>query len=267
MSIQTLDAALAGMRPPVDFVKVATGTMVAGRPMSLLYLAGAPGAGVVPTVGIGGAALTSYPGQLPFSNPGAGNSYLARLEAMATIAGTLVLADRLWHNNGIDATSAAEQTFTAAPQIPARDSNGANAGAGVYAAVESQVATTTNTPTLTLKYTNSAGEADLTSTNITPTVAASPVGTLYLMGLAAGNVGIRTPQSLQLSSTWGAGSLGVVLYRVLAKLELIALVPNALDALTSGFPRMYDNTVPFLFFIPNTTTTSYINGHVIYTQG
>jgi len=267
MSIITLDGALAGMQPPVDFVKAATGTMVAARPMSLLYLAGAPGAAVIPAIGIGGEALTTYPGQLPFNNPAAGKSYLARLEALATVAGVLMLVDRLWHNNAIDATSAAEQTFAGAPQIPARDANGENTGVGVYAFVEVQGATTTNTPTLTLKYTSSDGTQHKTAPNITPSVAASPVGTSYFMGLAAGDIGIRTPESLTLSGTWGAGTLGVVLYRVLAKLELQAQIPNALDALTAGFPQMYDNTVPYLLFIPGTTTTSYINGHMIYTQG
>ena len=45
------------------------------------------------------------------------------------------------------------------------------------------------------------------------------------------------------------------------------LVPNAIDALTSGFPRIYDDSVPFLVFIPSTTTASVISGHMVVTQG
>ncbi|HJS83595.1 MAG TPA: hypothetical protein VJ742_12250 [Nitrososphaera sp.] len=267
MAITTLDGALAGMRQPIEFVKGVTGTLVAGRPHSLLYLAGIPGAGTIPTPGISGAALTSYAGQLPFSNPVSGNSYLARLQAQCTQAGTLMLCDRLWHNSGIDVTSTAEQTFTSSALIPARDANGLQVGDGVYAGVEVHTTTGAGTPGLTLKYQNTTGDATKTGVNQTATAASSIAGTFYPLGLAAGDIGIQRAVSLQLSATWTSGAIGVVLYRVIARLELNAQIPNAIDMLTSGFPRMYDNTVPFLVFVPNTTTTSNIMGHMIYTQG
>jgi hypothetical protein len=71
-----------------------------------------------------------------------------------------------------------------------------------------------------------------------------------------------------LSATWTSGTIHVVLYRVIARLEVTAAnTPNAIDALTSGFVRLYDNSVPFIVFIPSTTTTSYISWQLIYTQG
>ena len=267
MAITTLDGALAGMQPPVEFNKGVTGTMVAGRAHSLFYLPGIPGAAVAPSPGIGGAALTSYAGQLPFTNPGSGNTYLARFFGQATIAGTLLLCDRLWHNSGIGITTTTEQLFTSSAQIPARDANGTNNGVGVYAGVEVSSAVGAGTPTLTLKYTNSAGTAGQTSTSILATAASPIAGTFYQMGLAAGDVGIRQAQSLTLSATWTSGTIHVVLYRVLARLELGAQLPNAIDALTGGFTQMYNNTVPFLIFIPNTTATSNIFGGVTWTQG
>ncbi len=267
MAITTLDGALAGMQPPVEFSKSLTGTMVAGRAHSLFYLSGIPGAAVAPSPGIGGAVLTSYSGQLPFTNPGAGNSYLARFCAQATIAGTLLLCDRLWHNSGINITATSEQTFTSSAQIPTRDNTGTNNGVGVYAGVEVSSATGSGTPTLTLKYTNSSGTQNQTATNTVATVASSIAGTFHTIGLAAGDVGIQKAQSLTLSATWTSGTIHVVLYRVLARMELGPQIPNAMDLLTAGFTRMYDNTVPFLVFIPNTTTTSNISGNVIWTQG
>jgi hypothetical protein len=87
------------------------------------------------------------------------------------------------------------------------------------------------------------------------------------MALQAGDVGVQLIQSLGLSVSWISGTISLVAYRILARLELMAQIPNAIDALTSGFPRLFDNTVPFLIFIPNTTTTSNITGHVIWTQG
>jgi hypothetical protein len=268
MAITTLDGAIAGMQKPVEFIKAATPTLVAGRPHSLFYLAGIPGAAAAPSPGIGGTTLTSYAGQLPFSNPGSGNTYLARLQAMATIGGSLLLCDRLWHNSGITITSNTEQTFTGATDIPARDANGAALGAEVYAAVEVSGATGAGTPTLTLKYTNQSNTADKTATNVVATVASSAAGAFYPIGLAAGDTGIRKAQSLTLSATWTSGTIHVVLYRVLARLELTAAnVGNAIDAVTGGFVRLYNDTVPFLVFIPSTTTASNISGHMIVTQG
>lgn len=268
MAITTLDGALAGMQYPREFAKAVTGTMVAGRPISLFYLAGMPGAAVAPTPGIGGAVLTTYAGQIPFSNPVSGNTYLSRFQGQATIAGTLLLCDRLWHNSGITITSTSLQTFTSSLDIPARDASGLALGNQVYAGVEVSGATGAGVPTLTLTYTNDASVAGKTATNIVATVATSAAGTFYPIGLAAGDTGIRRAQGLTLSATWTSGTIHVVLYRVLARLELTAAnTPNALDMLTSGFPRLYDNTVPFLIFIPSTTTTSNISGQVIYTQG
>ncbi|MCX7851797.1 MAG: hypothetical protein N2383_03335 [Caldilineales bacterium] len=268
MAITTLDGALAGMQYPREFVKALTGTLVAGRPHSLFYLAGIPPAGSAPAPGIGGEVLTSLSGQIPFSNPVSGNTYLARFQAQAGQAGTLWLCDRLWQNSGIDVTSTAEQVFTGSAQIPPRDANGSNAGDGVYAAVEVSATTGTGTPTLTLKYTNQAGTAGQTATNIIATAASAPAGTFYPIGLAAGDTGIRKAESLTLSATWTSGTIHVILYRIIARLELTAAhTPNALDALTGGFVRLHNNSVPFLVFVPSTTTSVNIMGQVIWTQG
>lgn len=57
-------------------------------------------------------------------------------------------------------------------------------------------------------------------------------------------------------------------YRELARLELTAAnVPAAIDAVTSGFPRLFNDTVPFLIFVPSTTTASNISGQMVITQG
>ncbi len=268
MAITGQDQALAGMQYPREFGKAVTGTLVAGRPHSLFYLAGFPGAAAAPSPGIGGAHLTSYPGQLNFTNPVSGNTHLARFHAQAGQAGTLMLCDRLWHNSSITITSTSEQTFTGATRILARDALGTNNGVGVLAAVEVSTLTGSGTPILTLKYTDSDGVVDKTATNIMSTVAASIAGSFYPIGLAAGGNGIRIPQSLTLNATWTSGTIHVVLYRVIARLPLTAAgVPNAINPLTGGMTRMHDNTVPFLVFVPSTTTSVNIMGHAIFTQG
>jgi hypothetical protein len=267
MAITTLDGAIAGMQYPRIFSKAVTGTMVAGRPHSLFYLAGMPGAATAPSPGMAGAALTSYAGQIPFSNPGSGNTYLARFQGMATIAGTLVLADRLWHNSGITVTTTTAQTVNSAAW-PARDVSASTNGDGVRIGLEISTATGAGAATPTISYTDESGNAGSTGAMEVAYAASSIAGTFYPFTLAAGDTGVRSIQSVTLSVSMTSGTVHLVAYRELARLELTAAnVSNAIDAITSGFPRLYDNTVPFIFFIPSTTTTSNISGHVIYTQG
>lgn len=112
MAITTLDGLIAGMQPPDEFYKIGAGTQVVGRQYSLLYAAGMPGAAAAPAPGLQGIGLTTYPGQLDWSNPVAGNTYLARFAGEASTVGTLLLCDRLWHNSGNSSTSTSAQTHT-----------------------------------------------------------------------------------------------------------------------------------------------------------
>lgn len=269
MAITTLDGVIAGMQPPRDFAKSVTGAMVAGKYKSLYYLPGAPGAGAAPAAGIGGELLTNplLAGNIPYVNPGAGNSYLARFQAQCTIGGTLLLCDRLWQNSGINATLTTEQVFTASAQIPARDQDGTNAGKGVYGAVEVSATMGAATPTLTLKYTNQTGTAGRTAVNIQSVDSAAAQGQFYPIGLQAGDLGIQKAESLTLSASWLSGTIHTILYRVLARLELQAQIGNAIDALTGGFTRIFNDSNLFLVFLPNTTTSSNISGSVLWTQG
>jgi hypothetical protein len=267
MVITSLDQVIAGMQYPREIVKAVTGTMVIGRPHSLFYLAGIPGAAAAPTPGLAGEALTTYAGQIPFTNPVSGNSYLARLAGQATVAGQLLLCDRLWHNSGFTITSTGAQTVNSVA-FPARDADGTINGNAVLVGVEVSTVTGAATPTLTMVYTNPSDVGSKTGTNVVATVASSIAGTFYPLGLAAGDKGVKSIQTFTLSVSWVSGTIHLVAYRILARLTLtLANTPNAIDALTSGFPRMYDNTVPFLIFIPAATTTSNITAHAIWTQG
>jgi hypothetical protein len=267
MAITTLDLALAGMKPPAYFAKAVTGTLVAGRPFSPFYLAGVPGAATAPSPGLSGAALTSYAGQLPIP-AASGNTHLAGFSGVSSAqAGVLLLCDRLWHNSGFTITSTGAQTVNSAAW-PARDSNGSTNGVGVILGVEVSGATGAGTPTITVGYTNDANASGKTATNSVATAASSAAGTFYPIGLAAGDTGVRSVQTLTLSATWTSGTIHLVAYRVLASLVLSAAGRgDAIDALTSGMPRCYDTTVPFLIFVPQTTTTTQLSGTAVFTQG
>lgn len=276
MAITTLDGAVAGFRPPMRFAKAVTATLVAGRPASLWALGGAPGAGAFDNT-LNGVVLSStsalVAGQIPHYNPGSGNAHLARFSAAATQAGVLSLFDRIWHNGGFTITSTSAQNITS-PIWPSRcptsgtDDTPATTGQGVMLAVEVSAATGAGTPTITISYTNQAGTAGRTATNIIATVASSAIGATYLIGLQAGDTGVRSVQSLTLSATWTSGTINLVAYRPIADLELPGgFVPNAVDLLTAGMPRLYDGVVPWLVFTPNTTTASNVAGTYLETQG
>ena len=268
MAITTLDGALAGFKPPHTFAKTPTGTLVAGRPVSLFYLTGMPGAATAPAPGMGGEALTSYAGQIPFSNPaGSELTYLARLQAMATIGGVLVLADRLWHNSGISVTTTTAQTINSVAW-PARDINGSTEGVGVYIGLEVRTATGAGAATPSISYTNSANAGSKTGSMLVTYSASSAAGTFHPFTLDAGDVGVRSIQSVTLGVSMTSGAVHLVAYREIARLEFAAAqTSNAIDLVTGGFPQLFNNSVPFLFFIPNNTTSTAVSGQLIYSQG
>ncbi len=260
----TADKILAGYQPPFRFQKIVTPTLVAARPQSLWYLAGIPGAAAVATPGINGAALTAYDGQLPFSNPGSGiTARMGRLQGQVTQSGTLLLCDRLWHNSGIDVTSVALQAVDSGTLV-ARDNFGLSNGDGVLAGLEVSGALGAGTPTFTLTYTSSAPATNHTSVNMIASAASSVQGAFYPFGLQTGDVGIRKITGFQSSATATSGSFALVLYRVLAALELNAGLTGAIDFMTGGCPEAWSNTVPFLMFVPTTTTASNIMGQLIW---
>jgi hypothetical protein len=264
------------MQPPKYFCKGVTPTLVAGRPHSLWYLAGNPGAGAADTTTNGGVSRSSssslVTGQIPFYDPSVSiNAYLARLQAQASIAGTLLLCDRLWdcgNANGstLSPTSTSSQTINSATW-PARDADGATLGRDVQIGVEVSTALGAGTPTWTMTYTNYANVGSRTATNIDSVVASSAIGAFYRMGMQAGDVGVRSIQAFQSNATSTSGQFVLVAYRVLASLELTGgNVPNAIDLLTGGRPYMPNGCVPFLIFVPSTTTASNISGQLIQTN-
>jgi hypothetical protein len=267
MAITSLDLAIAGERPFEEFSKAVTGALVAGRPFSTFYLAGVPGAAVAPSPGLSGESLTSYAGQIPVP-AASGNSHLSYFQCGSSAqAGSVMLADRLWHNSGFTITITTAQAVNSVAW-PARDKAGTTNGAGVYLGVEVSAATGAGTPTITVSYTNSQNVSGRTGTNSVATVATSAAGTFYPIGLQAGDVGVRSVQSLTLSATWTSGTIHLVAYRPIIPLTLpTAGIFASLNAVTGNLPRLYDNTVPFLIYRPQTSATTNLSGGIKITQG
>lgn len=268
MAITTLDGAIAGMRAPVPFIKTGITTSAVGamRGYSPFYAAGNPGAATAPSSGINGTAVTApRTGQLPRTNPGSGNAYLARLAATTSTAGTLWLIDRLWENSGLTVTSTTAQAITPAT-LPSRDGAGGTNGANVMAAIEWSATGGAGTPTVTLTYTDQDGNVGNTGTFTG--VASPPVGTFEIFTLAAGDSGVRAPTSFIQSATRTSGTMHLVLFRPIAQIEITsANIGNAIDAITAGMPRIYDSSVLQFVWFPSATTATNFIGQYIETQG
>lgn len=268
MAITTLDGVIAGLLPPQDFMYGTITPEAGGRWHSLLYDAGRPGPGVAPTPGINGEALTTYGGQIPFTNPPGGqNTYLARLEAHGSQSSKLMLYDRLWQNSGIVVTSTAAQSITPVA-IPPRDRNGAALGHGVTAWLEVTTATTNGGSIwpITLSYTNQDGTAGRTGT-FESFPATAVKGTFTQCYLQAGDTGIRSVQSITLPVSMVSGAVSLVLIRMLSSISWQANVGASSDVVQLGMPRMYDNSVPMLAWLPSQVSGITLNGQIIMAQG
>ena len=270
MAITTLNGVIAGARAPEDILKAQAGQLEAvGVWLSLAYTSGQPGQAVGPTPGLAGAALTTYPGQIPFTNPAAGEStYVSRLVASASQAGTLRLYDRLWHNSGVNVSTTTAQTISSVAW-PARDRAGSVNGVGVGFGLEVQVATSNGAAvtTITASYTSSDGTAGRTAT-MTSFPASANAGTFVPFSLQAGDVGVRSIQSITLGTSLLGGTIHLVAYRTLATLPLPQIgVAAELNAVTGGMPQLYNDTVPFLLWMSNNVTGPNIFGQLSYAQG
>lgn len=266
MAITTVDGIIAGAKPPRFFFKGLSGTLVAGRPFAPWALAGIPGAWPAPAGGLNGSNVTANDGQIPFTNPGSGNSYLARFAADVTQTGTLMLIDVLWENSGLVVTSTSAQAITQ-PTLEARDANGATSGDGVLVGL--RIITTTgagaNVPQIT--YTDAAGGTGNTANPIVAYAASSAAGSFYPFALAAGNTGVRSITSYINTVSMTSGSVSLVAYRILATIDVGTGAGAALGPIDLGFPQLYNNTTMALIFIPSTTTTSVMSGIVTVAQG
>jgi hypothetical protein len=60
----------------------------------------------------------------------------------------------------------------------------------------------------------------------------------------------------------------LVLFRVITQIECTAAnIGNAVDALTGGMPKIYNDSVLQLAWFPTSTTATTISGQYIETQG
>lgn len=272
-SMDGLTAALIGV--PTFWGKDPTTAKSAGIPHTPWYTTGIVGAGAAPTGGLNGATFTGpgLAGSIP--NPaavaGATSVILRASTTQVANVGGMWLIDRQWGNVPVVTTTTSQAVVS--PTWVARDASASTNGSAVFLALECSVVTgnagaITNT---TVSYTNSAGTAGRTATFPVgggfPITA--PAGTFVLFSLQAGDVGVRSVQSITLGTSYVSGQVHLVAFRLICELPPgpIAAVTNMLSFTQLGRPTVWDNSVLQLVYIPTGTAVGATYGSISYAQG
>jgi len=266
--VNGLTGALIGI--PQPFGKDAVTAKAAGIPHTPWYGTGLIGAGSAPTGGLNGATFSgTVAGQIPV--PAANSPEISKLARFSMVhggnIGAVWIVDRMWGNVPVVTTTGA-QAITS-PSWPARDASASTSGAGVYLALECSTVTgnvgaITNT---TVSYTNSSGTSGRTAT-LASFPATAPAGTFVLFSLAAGDVGVRSVQSVTLGTSYVSGQVNLIAFRWVADLAVpTANVSNAAGLLDGGLPTVWDNSVLQLVYWPTSTAIGAVAGSVTYAQG
>jgi hypothetical protein len=268
-SMDGLTAALIGT--PTFWGKDAVTAKAAGIPHTPWYGTGLIGAGAAPTGGLNGVTFTgpSVAGQIGLPAAVAGStSVIIRASATQTgNIGGLWLIDRQWGDVPVVTTTGA-QAITS-PTWVARDASASTAGVSVFLALECSAATgnagaITNT---TVSYTNSAGTAGRTATLASWPISA-PAGTWVLFSLQAGDVGVRSVQSITLGTSYVSGQVHLMAVRLLAEMPVpLSSTTNMLSMTQLGRPTVWDASVLQLVYIPTGTACGATYGSLTYAQG
>lgn len=272
MAITDLNSLIASLiTTPTMFGKDAGTAEAAGIQHTPWYQTGITGAGSAPTGGLNGATFTgpSVAGQIPMPSAVTGKtSYIERLNAVhAGNIGTIWLIDRLWGNVPVVTTTTAQAVTS--PTWPARDTAASTNGAGVMLALECSSATgnagaITNT---TVTYTNSAGTGSRTAT-LTSYPATAVQGTFVPFSLTAGDIGVRSVQSVTLGTSYVSGQVHLVAFRLIASIPVPNVnIANRSNFMDLGLPVVWDASVLTAVYWPSGTALGAVSADITYAQG
>lgn len=263
MAITTMDGLVAALAA-ANYVdsedqSVTTGT---GQFTSLWRAGGRPAAGSNPGSTSGIVCSSSTPGALPYVDPGSGlTGYLARMEASSSVAGSLILYDRLVTSDGLSGTVTTAQTV-GTPSLTRW-----TGGTGVSAWIEIYTATGATQVTATVSYTDQSGTSGNSGTCVIP--ASAKAAQMFPVSLASGDTGVQAVASVQLSASTGtAGSFGITLaQRVVTAPIPLANVGLLLDYAQLGLPIIANGACLAWKVLATTTSTGVIIAGFMFAQG
>jgi len=240
---------------------VAATAPIIGRGCSLWTYDGMPASGAVPTVAAIPDRTTT--GAIPFTAATGGRDlHLIGTSITPLIAGVFLLYDRLFHIGGLSGTSTAAQSVQGSPASPALTRN--TGGAGNIAWYEIYTIIGSTGTTLTMNYTDDAGNSGQTSTINIGATNFREVTRAQRIPLAAGDTGIRAINTVQLTATTGTvGNFGITIAQPLAWIPVGAAGTAGWRDYTTGLPGIpvvNPDACLALMFIPAAATAPEVWG-------
>lgn len=257
MTIATIDdiaAALAASKTHFQFNKLLSAPKAIGTFHSAWMATGFPGPGVASPVYTAGSGYTASAATTGALNLGYVNAsvqnWLPRLSGSASLALTLIIADRLWSCSGMG-FAASTYTVTTPGSLPARITD---SGVGCELWVEQFATAGAASGTLTANYLNTASAS---KSGVIAAVQSAPlIGQMQQVPLAAGDSGISQLTSVVNNATWTSGSWGMTILKRLAEIPIVAPGIGAnMDWAALGLPKLV-NDMCFMAFIVATSTTA-----------
>lgn len=252
------------------FMKTATAAKAAGNWYCTSKDAGYPGAWSPGSPGINGRVTdgtsAADAGCVPIANASTGANYLTALEMASSVAHTNDFFDCLWVNTGLVVTTTTAQAISM-PTLPPRDINGTTDGEGctialLFTSAATNAAAIANT---IVSYTNSKGVAGRTATltsGITGSqIPISPViGTMIWFNLQAGDTGVRSIQSISLSTSLVTGSISLMVCRDISTIGTTIANVSTPKAIGAPGIRLYNGTCMLHNILASSTTATFFSG-------
>lgn len=208
---------------------------------------------------------SSFSTGFPRWSAGSGTtSYLGRLGATFSTAGSVHIYDLLYAASGFVGNSSTAQTITSPASLPSRNSNGD--GAEIWIGCSSAIGSTAHN--VTVQYTNQAGTSGRNTVS-TAGVTSMAANRMYQVPLQSGDTGVQSVQGLTLSASSGtAGNLWVmVLDRLCSIAAPLVNVANVADFAALGMPLVYDESCLLFVHQGTATNSGIIMGQLSVIQG
>jgi hypothetical protein len=256
MAITTADGWFAASKQKILIQKTATATTVAATTFSIWDKAGNPGAG---SLGLAnatpGVIQTDVTAGAPLINSfGSGaTGYLAAGRFRNTVAGSLILYDRIYVLGPITLTAAASVAITTPPSFSSRVPGGTDY-TNTEILVELATTNSAANTTVAFTYTNQSGAGTRTS-GTTAQMNAFTVGRVMQVPLQAGDSGVQKLETYTITTT-GTGTANFIIARRLAVFDV--RIANAMDAQAwdmIGGPIVYADSCLWPVVVPDSTSS------------
>jgi hypothetical protein len=203
-------------------------------------------------------------GCITVGNPSSGTWYVRDFNVSASQAGQFILVDVLWVNTGLGVTTTTPQVITQ-PTLPTRDNLGTSNGYGIGVGILVTTATTNASAVtnITLSYTNSNGVAGRTGT-ISSFPATANIGTFVPFQLQAGDVGVRSIQSITIGTSLVAGSISLICFNFLGTAPVTIANVGSIAFQRRLDLKLYNGHCLLPFWLASTTTATNISGTVYF---